>query len=369
LESMDWGPPPALEGFTVMPDGFLVGWLGRDIYFSEPYRPHAWPASYVVSVEHPVVGIGSYGQTAIIATKSHPVALTGTTPATVAMTKTQVVEPCMSQGSIVSASEGVYYASPNGLMLCNDDGIVNITQSIISKHDWTLRYQPQKMRAARYKTHYIGVNEDGQGFILNTASELVALTEFSSLLQGQNMVTDPWTGGVLLVGQNNIYEWDPEDSAMVAALWRSREFFLVKPVNFGALDIQLGEPDAPAIPIVVGSFGDNTSPLLSGQDSSAPITAPVVASTTRPAPAPDLGASVPFIGPAEQEFVRLDADRAMRIRIWANRQLVFDEQFDETQTVRLPSGFKSDLWQFEVLTRVPVMQVALAETAKELASV
>ncbi|MGL4558334.1 MAG: hypothetical protein ACRCV5_12575, partial [Afipia sp.] len=50
-------PPTDLEGFVVMPNGYLVGWKGRRLVFSEPYRPHAWPAEYELSTEFPIVGL------------------------------------------------------------------------------------------------------------------------------------------------------------------------------------------------------------------------------------------------------------------------------------------------------------------------
>ena len=59
LESTYWAKPPTgLQGLAAMPNGILVGWVGNTLYFSENYRPHAWPAEYQLAVEHPIVGLG-----------------------------------------------------------------------------------------------------------------------------------------------------------------------------------------------------------------------------------------------------------------------------------------------------------------------
>lgn len=369
LASTTWQPPPALDGMIAMPDGFLVGFKGRDIYFSERYRPHAWPESYRLSVEHPVVGLGVFGQTCVVLTQGHPVGLTGSSPSNITMTKTNTAEPCLSRGSIVSSPEGVYYASHNGLVLVNQGGITNITQALISKREWQTRYKPTEIRAARYKTQYIGINDAGRGFILNLAAQRVALSEFNSLLSGQNLMNDMWTGEVHLIGRNNVYLWDPELSAPVAALWRSKEYHLPKPINFGVIMIDYGDRDAPVFPVLLGSF-EQAPPLLTGQDFGPPIEVPMVYPPPNSVPGPaDFSTSFPMPLPTMTEEVRLDEDKDIRVRVWAGRQLIFDQQIPGMQAVRLPSGFKSDLWQFEIVSRVPVMQVSIGETMKDLRNV
>lgn len=369
LGSTIWNPPKPMDGIILMPDGFLVGYRGRDIYFSEKYRPHAWPEAYTLSVEHPVVGLGVMGQTCVVMTEGHPVGLSGSNPANISMTKTNTAEPCLSRGSIVSSPEGVYYASHNGLVLVNQSGIQNITQALISKREWQTRYKPKEIRAARYKTQYIGINDAGRGFILNFAAQRVALSEFNSLMAGQNLMNDLWTGEVHLIGRNNVYLWDPELSAPVAALWRSKEYHLPRPVNMGVVQVDYTSRDSPVFPVLLGSF-EQAPPLLTGQDFGPPIVVPRVYPPPNSVPAgADLASSFPIPLPDMTEEVRLDEDKDIRLRIWADRQIVFDSQVRSMEIVRLPSGFKSDLWQFEVISRLPVMQIVLADTSKELRNV
>jgi hypothetical protein len=59
LPSLNWSEPPStLSGLTNLPNGMMAGFVGRDIYFCEPYRPHAWPVDYSQTIDYPVVGLG-----------------------------------------------------------------------------------------------------------------------------------------------------------------------------------------------------------------------------------------------------------------------------------------------------------------------
>jgi len=131
LESTNWTAPPSdLQGFAAMPNGILAGFRGNEIWFSEPYRPHAWPAAYVLTVDFPIVGLGVLGQTLVVCTQGFPVGITGIHPSSMAVSKTSSLEPCLSRGGILSATEGVYYPSPNGLVRIGNDGSVVVLSLI-----------------------------------------------------------------------------------------------------------------------------------------------------------------------------------------------------------------------------------------------
>ena len=40
----------------------IAGWKDNEVWFCEPYRPHAWPVKYVVNVDYPIVGLGTIDQ-------------------------------------------------------------------------------------------------------------------------------------------------------------------------------------------------------------------------------------------------------------------------------------------------------------------
>ena len=60
----------------------------------------------------------------------------------------------------------------------------------------------------------------------------------------------------------------------------------------------------------------------------------------------------------------------VRFIVYADRRKVYDEVVQRNgRPVRLPSGFKADIWQFEIKARAPVYSLHVASTAKELKGV
>ena len=140
-----------------MPNGFLIGFDGNNIYMSEAYHFHAWPAEYKQATETPIVGLGVLGQTCVVCTQGYPTTITGTKPATCSFTKATTGEPCLSRGSIVSTPQGVIYASQNGLMLVGPERHQNVTEQLITKDEWMKDYAPQYLRAVRYQNGYLAL--------------------------------------------------------------------------------------------------------------------------------------------------------------------------------------------------------------------
>jgi hypothetical protein len=60
----------------------------------------------------------------------------------------------------------------------------------------------------------------------------------------------------------------------------------------------------------------------------------------------------------------------VRFRALAGRTVVYDEEVPVNgEGIRLPSGFKTDVWQFEIRARAPVYSLHVASTMKELKGV
>jgi len=347
LESTTWDLPPAnLQGWVCMPNGFLVAfdkaietpagsgnWVGgNNIYLSEAYRFHAWPRSYKYATESLIVGLGILGQTCVVCTQGYPATLTGVKPSACTFTKATVDEPCMSRSSIVSSPSGVVYASQNGLINVGPSGINNVTQGLVTREEWLKNYMPQYLRGVRYQGGYLALRMPPSpglrsGFFIDPSELKVAVTEFSEMANVRNLVTDWWSGEIfLLMTDGNIMQWDPPlDSAghsnqdLMPVRWRSKEFQFPYNENFGAYSIYWDPARYSANP-----YGAGVLPV--GQQ--------------------------------------------VRLKVWANRFLVYDQEVPRCgQPVRLPSGFKADLWQFEIAARAPVYSLHVASTMKELRSV
>ena len=247
LESTSWQPPPAaLKGFIAMPNGFLIGFDGSNIYMSEAYHFHAWPAEYKQATETPIVGLGILGQTCVVCTQGYPATITGSKPATCSFTKATTGEPCLSRGSIVSGPQGVIYASQNGLILVGPGGINNVTDQIITKEEWIRQYAPAYIRAVRYQNGYLALRmlpspEPRSGFFLDPTDLKVALTEFSDFSACVNLNVDFWSGEVFFIKTGMIMRWDPPTDHLMPVQWKSKEFQFQYQENFGCYAIYWDE--------------------------------------------------------------------------------------------------------------------------------
>lgn len=99
-----------------MANGVMVGFRDNEVYFSEPYLPHAWPARYRLTVDYPIVALGSFGTTIVVATEGRPFLITGSHPESMSQLELDLIEPCVSARSMASMGHGVVYASRNGLV-------------------------------------------------------------------------------------------------------------------------------------------------------------------------------------------------------------------------------------------------------------
>ena len=59
---------------------------------------------------------------------------------------------------------------------------------------------------------------------------------------------------------------------------------------------------------------------------------------------------------------------SVRFTMFANGEIMFDTIVQDQNMVRLPTGFKRDVYQFELVSNTEVYSVSIAQTVKELAS-
>jgi hypothetical protein len=321
-----------------MPNGFLVafdkpvaagGGGGNNIYMCEPYHFHAWPPQYKYATESPIVGLGVIGQTCVVTTQGYPASVTGTKPATCSFAKSTTGEPCLSRGSIVSTPQGVIYASQNGLMEVGAGGIANVTETLITRESWLRYYQPTVMRAARFQNGYLAIRDPAganSGFFIDPTSLEVALTEFSDFSDIVGICTDFWSGDVFVLRDNEVLRWDPPlkndgtgNDALMPVQWKSKEFQYDFQENFSAYAVYWDQQRYSNDPWGIGVLPVATN---------------------------------------------------VQLTVYADRKVIYQQTVPRNgRPVRLPSGFKADIWQFEIRARAPVYSLHVASTVKELRNV
>lgn len=157
LVSQDWDPPDAeLRGLIALPNGSCAAFKGRELHLSEPYQPHAWPATYVHVLEEEIVGLGSYGTTIVIGTTGSPYLAAGSAPAFVTVAKMEFDQSCVSKRSFSRVSvQGVAYASPDGIVLVGPRGGELITRQAWDRKTWAA-LGPKDVHGTYHDDAYVG---------------------------------------------------------------------------------------------------------------------------------------------------------------------------------------------------------------------
>jgi hypothetical protein len=154
--SLTWAEPPAgLKGVVGLPNGIMVGFEGKTLYFCEPYKPFAWPVPYRHTLEFSIVGIGVFGQTAVVLTEGHPYYASGADSASMSVQKIESPQACIAKRTIASADGGVIFASPDGLCMAGPQGVQVLTAGAFSKEDWQLAVGPTAFGAYSDGSYYL----------------------------------------------------------------------------------------------------------------------------------------------------------------------------------------------------------------------
>jgi hypothetical protein len=378
LPSVGWDePPPDLQGLVAHASGFLAGFVGRDVYLSVPYRPHAWPASNILTLQEEIVALSPLGDAIVALTKAYPIILSGSTPTAVTPISLNDIQPCLSPRSVVQSGANVVYASPNGLVAVSTSGVELLTNDLVTREEWMTDYSPREVGAARYGPYYISVTSQTQGWAFAGQYEPATLTRLDRLQNIDGLEPDPRTGAVYTLIGGTVYEFDAVDDRRLAVTWVSKEHVSEKPVNFGAFRVDF-EPATPETEqdhddIVAATQAWNVDRFAFPSDL---VGGTVLGGLEEPVPLRLVdGDGLSFLPPVQPvggpplfEVTELFGENIVRVGIVADGRQVFFGVVEDGVVRRLPSGFKARLWQVSLESNRTVYQVAVAETGKELGS-
>jgi hypothetical protein len=380
MPSLTWDAPPSnLKGLISHPGGFLVGFQGRDLYMSDPYHPHAWPVENIQTCKTEIVGVAIYNNVIIITTTSNPYYAEGMSPQAITLQKIDSIDPCVSRRSIATTLSGVYYASPQGIIVATAGATQLATQALFTREEWQLYFSPTTVQAVPYGLQYIAFDTSSTGFIFSPAETLAPLTTLDRFNNVGAIQIDEYSGDVYIVQGNQVRLWDPPESTPYEYTWISKQFDLQKPVNFGAMKIKFnggGYQVPTALLAQYTSFNTQriTQPLnclnlavINGVRTMAGITGPgrTLAQIKSPlggSPLFGIGSLNNVVGAVQVTiFARSPKDQT-----WS---AIFTWTAVDERTYRMPAGFKSDAWQVQLIGNIPVYSFAMAETGKELQQV
>lgn len=364
LPSLGWDEPPDdLVGLTAMPNGMMAGFRGRELCFSEPYQPHAWPLAYRLRTQADIVGLGAIGNSLVVATKGNPEIAAGTHPSTMQLAKLEQNLPCINGRGIEDMGSVICYPTIEGLVAVAGDGSSRLVTSELFDRDSWLAYSPSTMTSGQIAGRYVAFFDT-----LNAAGEPLKGALFIDVgpnpyLIRSNAVAaatfyEVETGALYYreKGATTISQLDAPDGARDQYYWRSKEHRLPFPTNFGAIQID-------SLQTLTGTESESLLALL-----AEVVAANAVVIVNNAVFGEFNGSSLAEYamgGDALADPPSLDG--LLSVGVYADHQLVF--QTGRTgRPVRMPGGFKARTWEIDVAGDVTVSQIMVAATIDELRS-
>lgn len=246
LPTLTFLPPPAgLTGLIAMPGGVMAGFVGKDVYFCEPFKPYAYPIAYVMTVDSDIVGLAVFDTTLLVLTKSAPYLISGSEPANYSMIRAELPQACVSKRSIADVGGGAVFASPDGLFLLGGGVTRNLTEQLFSRTEWQA-LNPSTIHGYVIDNSYVGFYNGTAGFVFNLADgSFVPLDWYA-----QAGYYDPIRDALFLVtGTNTLVKFD--SGANLAMNWKSKVFYSPKPINLGCARVE-----AASYPVTLKVYGD-----------------------------------------------------------------------------------------------------------------
>lgn len=359
LASTNWFPPPAgLEGIVSMPNGMEVGWRGNELWFCEPYTPHAWPPGNVLTTEFPIVGIAVVGNSVVLATGAEPYICTGVNPSTMSMVKCATPFPCLSRASVISGASTILFQAQAGLVEVNPNTQIanNITEGWITREKWMALTPQKNVHAVPLTSTYFafGVVENGDHSVAQTgfAVELSNGDTTSFTIWPQpgghrigfmpltsasktdifNLWNDPWSGVTLLMRDGAVYFYDFSDQAPAIQpyMWESKIYQQKNKENFSAMRVFFNIPP-------------NT---------------------------PAQNATRQTLATADPAWNTLQTGQYGIIYVYGDGNLITTRELrTNAELLRIGSGQKYEEWQWKIQARVNISNIQVATTVKELRNV
>lgn len=327
LRSTYYSPPPEnMKGLTVFQNNILVGFVGNELYFSEPGVYHAWPERYIRTTDSAIVGLAQYGGNLLVLTEDYPYVITGTDPAVLTQTKLSARYPCLSARSIVETSFGVVYATHDGLAIYSSSvGAQLLTRMVHSSDTWNASLDPSTIVATTYKDTYFASHATASIIVENSERGNISFVDSDFAFTAAWY--DPITNNMYcVVGVNgDVYQWDDLDQPNTKVTWKSKTFTAQSFTNLGA---------ARVIADYTANAGSSVwNELTTTWESTTEL------------------------------WNEVDP---LQFKLWVNKNLIHTSTRNSDDVFRLPTGYRSDTFEVGVESYVRVRAIHLGDTPLDL---
>lgn len=184
LESADWDlPPPDAGNLSYPGNGFFCVSLGKDLIFSEPYRPHAWP--YRMTFPAGVVGVIEIEGGVLVTTQKGSYMVLGSSPEQMTQQFFPVKQAGVSDTAIAHVDGSAVYATNDGLAdIFGGQPSISTSQSLFLREDWRARYRASllNMRLAAHDGRVLALIDPTYPIAASGESFLLKLDEAEGAL-------------------------------------------------------------------------------------------------------------------------------------------------------------------------------------------
>lgn len=239
LPSLEWDiPETGMTGLVTMPNGFFAAYKGSTLYFSEPFRPHAWP--YAISFPNPITGICPDAQSLVVTTNSGAYMVLGSLPSNMSQQKLPIPQAGIAQRLMVNIEGAVAYASADGIVLVQgSQATMTLSQKFYSREDWRSTFASIADDARfGYTDGYLVLvsSQEAKGIIIRLDEAAGTLTQFNETFD--SMFYLPITDTLYYSKGANVYRLRDVGGTSYTLDWWSKEFTLPSYANFGAFYIR-----------------------------------------------------------------------------------------------------------------------------------
>lgn len=358
--SIYWDAPvDGLKGLVSLQNGLFAAYKDSTVYVSDWNAPHAWPYEHTVTIDYPIVGLGSFGNTIVVCTEAAPVLIVVQDPTNPTTKAIQENCPCVSADSIVNTRNGVIFASQNGLVLINSTSPTFITEKLLTQDEW-LPLHPESLKGAFLNNTYYGFftnpTDTAAGFIFDLDSYTYSTVYNSIVSSGMVYTTQPAKVVYNDIEQSQLYVCYPLENGTQYSLcsfasdsrinksfrWRSK--INVSPQGLFNLS-------AARVMMTFQSSQKENEHIWEGKLTGLSLAARVMDGE-------------PINGWCKTNELEL-ADATL-FNYYVDGELKYSQEVKDSKPFRLPSGFRGETIEVEVKSNAYIHSITLASSMGEL---
>ena len=354
-------PDDRLTGLIALPNGMMAAFFDNVLCFCQPFLPHAWPEQFQLTMDSNIVALGAYGTTIVVTTVAQPYIVSGTSPDVMTQEKLELNLPCINARGLVDLGYAIAYPSHDGLVVASSSGASVVTDDIMTRDNW-LKTSPERFVSAQFFGRYLAsfeyVDPEGNALSGSFIIDLTGQTPFLSRIPYKADATffNITDGNLYLCIGQDIFQWDSLDSQNDIFTWKSKQYIVPKPTNFGVILIEgstLTTPEEEA--------ADAAAQAAAQAANAAIFNSPSIGGELN-------GSALNTFDVNGDALLRLTMPKFVSVNVFADGELVATVS-KLNKMARLPGGFLAQTWEVEVSSNSDIAQVTLAGTGAELAGV